>query len=94
MQTRNQGPGNSKRAKGEKAAPDPGRVMGRPPLPRKVARSRRVVTFVTEREKACLERLAGAASQSVSAVCHRLIAEGLERDRRTKPNKNNEGARQ
>jgi hypothetical protein len=29
---------------------------------------------------AALEQLADATSQSVSAVCHRIIAQGLERD--------------
>jgi len=59
--------------------------MGRPPLTREVARSERVVTFVTEHEKTSLKNLAEATSQSLSAVCHRLIAQGLKRDRRTKP---------
>ena len=58
--------------------------MGRPPLPREVARSKRVATFVTEQEKASLELLAEATSLSLSAICHRLIAQGLERDERTK----------
>jgi predicted transcriptional regulator len=65
--------------------------MGRPPLPREIARCKRVVTFVSEQEKANLEQLADATSQSVSAVCHRLIAQGLERDERTNPNRNTEG---
>jgi hypothetical protein len=65
--------------------------MGRRPLPREVARSARVVTFVTEQENASLKQLADATSQSLSAVCHRLIAQGLKRDKRTKPKRKHEG---
>jgi len=84
MQRQRPLPGTSKRVKEGEIAPGSGRSMGRPPLPREVARSKRVVTFVTEPEKASLELLAEVTSLSLSAVCHRLIAQGLERDERTK----------
>ena len=91
MQIHRQKSENSKRAKAEKVAPGSGRAMGRPPLARNVARSKRIVTFVTEQEKASLKQLADATSQSVSAVCHRLIAQGLAREERRKSNRINEG---
>ena len=74
-----------------KVTPGSGRTMGRPRLPREDARSARVVTFVTEQENASLKQLADATSQSLSAVCHRLIAQGLKRDKRTKPKRKHEG---
>ncbi len=86
MQEKHQRAAISKRAKKQKAASVARRAMGRPPVAREVARSQRVATFVTEQEKASLEQLADETSQSLSAVCHRLIAEGLERGKRTKPN--------
>ena len=91
MQRKSQKPKISKRAKGEKGAPASSRTMGRPPLPRQVVRNKRVVTFVTEQENASLKQLAEATSQSFSAVCHRLIAQGLKRNKRTKPKRGNEG---
>jgi len=51
--------------------------QGRPPLPRDIARRERVVTFVTLAQRRDLEKLASASSQSISAVCHRLITLGL-----------------
>lgn len=80
----------SKLAKQAKVAPGSRPTMGRPPLPREVARCERVVTFVNKPEKASLELLAEATSLSVSAVCHRFIAQGLERDERTKLKRNKE----
>ena len=68
--------------------------MGRPRLPREVARCERVAVLVTEQEKASLKQLADATSQSVSAVCHHLIVQGLERDEQTKSNRNDEGENQ
>ena len=64
---------------------------GRPPLPKEVARSERVVTFVTQKEKTALSRLAAANSLSVSAICHQLIAQGLRQGGHTKIQENNEG---
>ena len=53
---------------------------GRPPLPRQLTRSVRVVTFVSEGEKMSLDRLVEDRHTSLSAVCHELIARGLERE--------------
>ena len=52
MQGRSREPEETERAEEETVAPGSGRAMGRPPLPREVARCKRVVTFVTEQEKA------------------------------------------
>ena len=60
------------------------RAKGRPPLPRDEARSQRVVTFVTEQDKAKLIELAEGRSTSLSAVCFELIAQGLRRIARTR----------
>lgn len=67
------------------------RILGRRPLPSEVARSERVVTFVTRKEKQHLEDLANAASKSVSAVCHRLIAQGLSDEAETSEKRKNHG---
>lgn len=85
MQGRSREPNDTERAEEETVAPGSGRAMGRPPLPLEVARCKRVVTFVTEQEKASLNQLAHVTSPSVSAVRHRLIAQGLECDERAKP---------
>lgn len=77
-------PDSSKKAMGHKPSSGEGQTQGRPPLPREIARSERIVTFVTEQEKASLKRLADAASLSLSAICHRLIAQGLRREDRAK----------
>jgi hypothetical protein len=50
---------------------------GRPRLPHSKARSRRVVTFVTENEMKELHRLSAAQQSSLSALCHRLIRAAL-----------------
>lgn len=67
------------------------RRLGRKPFPSEVARSERVVTFVTRKEKQQLEDLANAASQSVSAVCHRLLAQGLRDEAKTSEKRKNHG---
>ncbi|MEQ9692617.1 hypothetical protein [Shimia sp. SDUM112013] len=54
---------------------------GRPPVAKEVARSARVVTFLTEAERVQLEGLADETDQSISSTCHQLISEGLERYR-------------
>jgi hypothetical protein len=77
-------PDNSKNAMGKGLSSSGGQTQGRPPLPREIARSERIVTFVTGQEKTSLTRLADAASLSLSAYCHRLIAQGLRREDRTK----------
>lgn len=55
------------------------RRKGRPPLSSEVARSHRIVTFVTAGEKAELDKLAERELTSLSTVCHRLIAAGLKK---------------
>jgi len=65
---------------------------GRPNLPDDVARRERVVTFVTEQEKASLNKLADSLSLSLSGVCHRLIAQALRCEDITKPKTNDHGA--
>jgi hypothetical protein len=77
MQTRRDKAGESQTAGGQPADHGSGRTMGRPSLPREVVRSHRIVTFLTEQEKASVVRLANESSQSLSAVCHRLIVQGL-----------------
>ena len=90
MQGRSREPENTERAKEETFNPDSGRAMGLPPLLREMARGKRVVPLVTEQDKASRNQLARVTSQSVSAVCHRLIAQGLECDERAKPTPINE----
>ena len=69
-----------------------GRIRkGRPPLSRAVARHVRVVTFVTEKEKALLDELAGRRSKSLSAVCFELIAAGLNNELINKQNEEYSG---
>ncbi len=79
-------PDDSKKAMGHRPSSGGGQTQGRPPLPREIARSERIVTFVTAQENASLKRLADAASLSLSACCHRLIVQGLQREDRTKEN--------
>ena len=55
------------------------RPLGRRPKPRAQARSRRVVTFVTESEFAALEHIAEREDRSLSAVTHRLLVRALKR---------------
>ncbi len=52
--------------------------MGRPPLPEGKRRSERIVTLLTLDERTELARQATAATQSLSAYCHQLIADGLK----------------
>jgi len=77
-------PDDSKKAMGYRSTSAVSQTQGRPPLPREIARSERIVTFVTGQEKTSLTRLADAASLSLSAYCHRLIAQGLRREDPTK----------
>jgi hypothetical protein len=77
-------PDSSKKAMGHRPSSGEGQTQGRPPLPREIARSERIVTFVTGQEKANLKRLADATSLSLSAICHRLIVQGIQREDRTK----------
>ncbi len=51
---------------------------GRPPRAPEAARSHRVVTFVTGRELAILERIAEEEDRSLSAVVHRIIVQQLK----------------
>ena len=66
------------------------RRRGRPNLPDEVARRRRVVTFVTEREKEKLDKLSKDLALSLSALCHRLISHGLVREAEKIANKEEE----
>ena len=52
--------------------------MGRPPLNPEIARSNRIVTFVTNREMAKLERIVEQEKTSLSAVVHRILARFLK----------------
>ncbi len=52
---------------------------GRPVLPEDAARSQRIVTFVTLAEDKKLKAMAAEYSISVSALCHRFIAQALDR---------------
>ncbi len=49
---------------------------------------------LTEQEEASLNQLTNLASKSLSAVCDRLIAQGLKRNKRTKPKRSYEGENQ
>ena len=51
---------------------------GRPSEAQEKARSKRVVTFVTERELECLEQIADKEDRSLSAVVHRILAQHLK----------------
>jgi hypothetical protein len=50
---------------------------GRPPFPPEIARSRRVVTFVTELELVQLQRIAERRKLALSATIHEIITEKL-----------------
>jgi hypothetical protein len=52
---------------------------GRPPLPPDKVRANRVVTFVTNPEMALLRQLSKKESDTISAICHRIIARYLNR---------------
>lgn len=54
---------------------------GRPTQVSATARSERVVTFVTERERESLEGIAIDEDRSLSAVVHRIIAQHLKHAR-------------
>jgi hypothetical protein len=51
--------------------------LGRPPLPRDLARSERVVSFVTPAELDALREHADASGMSVSAVVHQILGSSL-----------------
>lgn len=51
--------------------------MGRPCLPEETARSQRVVTLLTQAERAELVSQARQRSLSLSAYCRQLITNGL-----------------
>lgn len=55
-------------------------TLGRPPLPHGTGRTERTVTFLTKGEHDELARQAALGSMSLSAFCHRLIADGLKRN--------------
>jgi hypothetical protein len=59
---------------------------GRPQLAADVARDRRVVSFLTQTEKAALVALAEERDLSISSLCHELIIEGLARRGEAKNN--------
>lgn len=54
---------------------------GRPSQVPDAARSKRAVTFVTERELEGLEQIAQEEDRSLSAVVHRIIAQYLKNTR-------------
>ena len=56
---------------------------GRPMRVPKEARSKRVVTFVTDQELSGLEQIADEEGRSLSAVVHRIIAQHLKNIRPT-----------
>ena len=53
---------------------------GRPPLPPDEVRANRVVTFVTDPELATLKQLSKEESNTISAICHRIITRYLDRN--------------
>ena len=53
--------------------------QGRPRVAPKVARSNRVVTFVTNRELERLTQIAYEEDRSLSAIVHRIVVQHLER---------------
>lgn len=54
---------------------------GRPPLPYGTARSKRIVTFVTEGHMMEINRLVEEQGSSISAVCYNLICSSLAEKR-------------
>jgi hypothetical protein len=56
----------------------PTRGKGRPKLSQDIARTKRVVTFVTAQEFAMLQEYAGSRSSSLSATCHKLLCDALK----------------
>lgn len=51
---------------------------GRPPVERSQARTERVVTFLTMKERALLAAYADNLGQSISATAHHLICSAME----------------
>lgn len=64
-------------ARKTKARPAP-RRKGRPPLPPDLARSIRIVTFVTSSERTMLDVLVAQRGTSLSALCYELMVEALK----------------
>lgn len=58
--------------------------MGRPRIPEEECRSERIATMLTKAERAVLTQQAASATMSLSAYCHLLIAEGLEKQMKNK----------
>lgn len=56
------------------------RPEGRPPLSPDLARTERVVTFLTPTERKKLAAFAAAKNQSISAASRALITQTLKRD--------------
>ena len=56
------------------------RIAGRPPLHPNVARSERVVTFLTPAERQSLGEFAERTSQSISTATQTLIVRSLTED--------------
>jgi hypothetical protein len=54
-----------------------GKTLGRPPLSPKLARNNRIVTFVTDDELAGIVQIAENQQKSISAVCHKILADSL-----------------
>jgi hypothetical protein len=52
---------------------------GRPPLPKDKVRGNRVVTFVTDAELAKLRAMTKDGNDTLSSVCHEIIAGYLNR---------------
>jgi hypothetical protein len=52
--------------------------MGRPHIALELARRRRLVTVVTDAERARLTAIAQREGKSLSAVCHALLLRALE----------------
>lgn len=53
------------------------KTRGRPPLPADIARSERVVTFVTRTEIEILTKLSAAEGKTLSALCHDLLVDSM-----------------
>jgi len=54
---------------------------GRPPVQPEQARSRRIVTFVTQSEWKALKEISDRYGRSMSAVCYDLLLAGLRASR-------------
>jgi len=52
-------------------------TLGRPKSPRGETRPNRIVTFVTDKEYAKIEKIVKDTDKSMSAVCHELLVRSL-----------------